>query len=147
MSPSAKRSILVVDDDVEILRFLRETLASFAACDVDTTPSPQYAFELCLKKQYDLFLFDFTMPIVDGSVLYDFIRAAYLHGGMASARVLPPLIVMSGHAEEPRAQALLHEAGVRVFLAKPFSVARLLKSVEACLPGVTRGFGPPGSPV
>ena len=129
------RSILVVDDDVEILRFLRETLGAFINCSVDTSPSPEYAFELALKKSYDLFIFDFMMPAVDGAVLYQFIRKVYLHDGRSPARVLPPLILMSGHGEKPRARELLHEPGVGGLLPKPFSIERLLSKVEACLPG------------
>lgn len=138
MPPTAPiRSLLVVDDDVELLRFLRETLTSLAACTVDTSPSSEYAFELALKKPYDLFLFDFSMPVVDGAVLYQFIRKVYLHDGRSPARALPPLILMSGHGEQPRARELLHEPGVGGLLPKPFSIERLLSKVEACLPGVT----------
>ncbi len=137
MPPTAPlRSILVVDDDVEILRFLRETLSAFAACTVDTSPSSEYAFELALKKTYDLFIFDFTIPVVDGAVLYQFIRKVYLHDGRTPARSLPPLILMSGHGEQPRARELLHEPGVGGLLPKPFSIERLLSKVETCLPGV-----------
>ena len=138
MPPTAPiRSILVVDDDVEILRFLRETLTAFATCTVDTSPSSEYAFELALKKTYDLFIFDFTMPVVDGAVLYQFIRKVYLHDGRSPARSLPPLILMSGHGEQPRAREVLHEPGVGGLLPKPFSIERLLSKVETCLPGVT----------
>lgn len=144
MTQSVKRSVLVVDDDVDILRLVREVLASFATCTVDTTPSPEYAFELSLKKHYDLFIFDFAMPVVDGAVLYGFVRTAYHHAGVVPERDLPPLILMSGHGEERRARDLLHEPGVRGLLPKPFSLDRLLKSIEACLPGTTHAVGPAG---
>lgn len=135
--PSAARSILVVDDEVDILRFLRETLDAFSVCAVDTSPSAEYAFEMALKKPYDLFLFDFSMPVVDGALLYQMIRKAYQFGGWSPPRSLPPLILLSGHGEKPRAQKLLHEPGVRGLLAKPFTIDRLLAKVELCLPGVT----------
>ena len=102
---------------------------------MDTSPSSEYAFELALKKSYDLFIFDFSMPAVDGAVLYHLIRKVYLHDGRSPARVLPPLILMSGHGEQPRARELLHEPGVGGLLSKPFSIERLLSKVEACLPG------------
>ena len=137
LSTPNTRSILVVDDDVEILRFLRETLAAFTTCSVETSPSSEYAFELALRKSYDLFIFDFSMPAVDGAVLYQFIRQVYLHDHRSPARALPPLILMSGHGEQPRARALLHEPGVGGLLPKPFSIERLLSKVDACLPGVT----------
>ncbi len=135
---STIRSVLVVDDDVEILRFLRETLTALAHCAVDTTPSPEYAFELALRKSYDLFLFDFQMPLVNGAVLYHLVRKVHDLGLVIPARRVPPLVLMSGHAEQKGAQELLQQPGVRGLLPKPFTIQRLLARVEAALPGVVR---------
>ena len=138
------RLVLVVDDDVEILRFLRETLTALAHCAVDTTPNPEYAFELALRKSYDLFVFDFQMPRLDGAVLYTFIRKVHDLGLATAARPAPPLLLMTGHGEQRGARELLGEPGVRGLLAKPFSIQRLLNRVEDCLPGVSaRASDPP----
>lgn len=138
-SEPAKPSILVVDDDVEILRFLRETLQSLSRFRVETAPLPEHAFELALRKQYDLFLFDFSMPAMDGSVLYGLVRKVY-DLACVPPRPLPPLILMSGNAQQRRARELLHEPGVRGLLPKPFSIDRLLQCVEAALPGSVRTY-------
>ncbi len=135
---ASSRSLLVVDDDVDVLRFLRETLVAFTDCRVDTSPSPEYAFELSIRKTYDLFLFDFSMPIMDGAVLYSMIRKVHEFGALSPARPLPPLILMSGNAEQRRARELLAEPGVRGLLPKPFSIERLLTKLESCLPGMAR---------
>ena len=132
------RSLLVVDDDVDVLRFLRETLGAFAACTVEGSPSSEYAFELAMRKSFDLFIFDFSMPVVDGATLYQFIRTAYRYDGRSPARRLPPLLLLSGNAAQPRALALLKEPGVVGLLPKPFTIDRLLSKLESCLPGVTR---------
>lgn len=132
------RAILIVDDDVDVLRFLRDTLAAFTLCRVDTTPSPEHAFELAIRKPYDLFLFDFSMPIMDGAVLYNLIRKVHDFGALALPRSLPPLVLTSGHSEKQRARELLTEPGVRGLLPKPFSIDRLLSKIEGCLPGMVR---------
>ena len=137
------RSILVVDDDVEILGFLRETLTALTDCTVDTTSNPQYAFELALRKPYDLFLFDFQMPLVDGAVLYTFLRQVHDLGLTNPPRPAPPLVLLSGHGEQRGARELLGDPGVRGLLPKPCTIQRLLAWVEACLPGATR---PPDRP-
>ena len=138
MSQDTCRAILVVDDDVGVLRFLRDTLGAFAACSVETSPSSEYAFELALRQSFDLFIFDFSMPVVDGATLYQFIRKAYQYDGGTPARRLPPLLLLSGNAAQPRARELLKEPGVLGLLPKPFTVERLLAKLETCLPGVTR---------
>src|SRR5438046_9491568 len=71
-----KRS-LMVDDDVALLRVVREALMASLQCEVDTSPKPEYAFELALKKKYDLFIFDFQMPMIDGSMLFFLIAKVY----------------------------------------------------------------------
>ena len=50
MGDSPVKKILVVDDDVGLLRVIREALTSFLRCEVDTSPNPEYGFELALKK-------------------------------------------------------------------------------------------------
>ena len=49
--------ILMVDDDVALLRVVREAFTTCLRCEVDTSPKPEYGFELTLKKRYDLFIF------------------------------------------------------------------------------------------
>lgn len=132
MDQPPPRSILVVDDDVMILRVMRETLASFTKCEVDTSPNSEYAFELALKKSYDLFVFDLVLPSVDGMVLYTLIDKVYQHVG---SRRLPPLLLMSGNDQgKDRISAALREPGVRGFLGKPFTIDRLLVKARECLP-------------
>ena len=145
MTPDpATRAVLVVDDNVDVLRFVRETLGAFTVCAVETSPSSEYAFELALRKSFDLFIFDFSMPVVDGATLYQFIRKTYQYDGRSPARRLPPLLLLSGDAAQPRARELLKEPGVQGLLPKPFTIERLLAKLENCLPGVTRQ--PPNLP-
>ncbi len=128
MTQFSKR-LLVVDDDVIILRLVRESLTPLLDCEVDTTPSPEYAFELVLKKPYDLLIFDFSMPGIDGAILYSLISKLYSIKPPHDHK-LPPLVLLSGHASEKRAQELLREPGVRGLIPKPFTIDRLLETVS-----------------
>ena len=120
------KTILVVDDEVVILRLVRESLTALLECEVDTTPNPEYAFELMLRKNYDLLIFDFSMPGIDGAILYSLITKVYeINPPQGQPNSPPPLILMSGHASQKRAQDLLREPGVRGLLAKPFSIEKL----------------------
>jgi len=126
--------ILVVDDDVALMGLTREALATAFRCQVDTSPAPEYGFELALKKRYDLFIFDFSMPMIDGAMLFSLIGKVYNH--VNPPQIVPPLILVSGRGVEPRAQELLKEPGVRGLLAKPFSIERLLAKVRECVPQI-----------
>jgi CheY-like chemotaxis protein len=130
----APKRILMVDDDVALLRIVREALTSCLRCEVDTSPKPEYAFELALKKTYDLLIFDFSMPMIDGAMLFFLIGKAY--DNMKPLRDLPPLLLVSGRADEQRAQELLKEPGVAGLIAKPFPMNRLLDKAKECVPGL-----------
>lgn len=129
--PDPKR-VLIVDDDTAVLRIMREALQNFLHWEVDTSPKPEYGFELALKKNYDLMIFDFSMPLIDGTLLFLLISKVYENSN--PPRTVPPLLLVSGQGADERAQELLREARVRGFLAKPFTITRLLEKVKACLP-------------
>ena len=128
------KRILMVDDDVALLRVMREALMASLQCEVDTSPKPEYAFELALKKKYDLFIFDFQMPMIDGSMLFFLIAKVYQN--IQPIRELPQLILVSGKAEEKRAQELLKEPGVAGLVAKPFAINSLLEKIKAAVPAI-----------
>ncbi|MEY2510015.1 MAG: hypothetical protein QOE26_778 [Verrucomicrobiota bacterium] len=134
MSEAAPKKILIVDDDVALMRVMREALTSMLRCDVDTSAKPEYGFELALKKTYDLLMFDFQMPMIDGAMLFLLIGKVY--NNAVPPRIVPPLLLVTGKGDEKRAQELLQEAGVRGLVPKPFSVDRLIEKVKECLPGV-----------
>ncbi len=135
MAATEGRRVLIVDDDTAVLRIMRETLQSFLHCDVDSSPNPEYGFELALKKTYDLMIFDFSMPLIDGTTLFLLITKAYENS--SPARSVPPLLLVSGQGSDERAQELLREARVCGFLAKPFTITRLLEKVKGCFPEVS----------
>src|SRR6202007_175991 len=115
MAAWERKTILVVDDEVALLRIMREALTASLRCEVDTSPKPEYGFELALKKSYDLFIFDFQMPMIDGAMLFFLIGKVYEN--VRPARTVPPLLLVSGKAEEERAQELLKEPGVAGLIA------------------------------
>jgi DNA-binding response OmpR family regulator len=134
MAEVPAKKILIVDDDVGLMRVMREALTSFLRCEVDTSPKPEYGFELALKKTYDLMLFDFQMPMIDGAMLFFLIGKVY--NNSIPPRIVPPLLLVTGKGDEKRAQELLQEAGVRGLIPKPFAISRLIEKVKECVPGI-----------
>jgi len=134
MAEGRLKKILIVDDDVGLMRVTREALTSFLHCEVDTSPKPEYGFELALKKTYDLLIFDFSMPMIDGAMLFFLIGKVYENA--RPVRIVPPLLLISGRADEKRAQELLKEPHVQGLITKPFSINRLLEKVRESVRGM-----------
>jgi len=103
-------------------------------CEVDATSNPEYAFELALKKRYRVFIFDFSMPMIDGATLFALIGKVYNH--VSPPLLVPPLILISGRGDEERAQELMRDVGVRGFVAKPFAMNRLIEKVREVAPEI-----------
>ena len=134
MAESELQRILIVDDDVVLGRLMREALMTRIRCEVDATSNPEYGFELALKKRYRLFIFDFSMPMIDGALLFAIIGKVY--NQVSPPLPVPPLILISGRGDEERARELIREAGVRAFVAKPFAMNRLLEKVREIAPEI-----------
>jgi DNA-binding response OmpR family regulator len=134
MEQRTPKRILMVDDDVGLMGVTREALTAFLWCEVDASPSPEYGFELALKKSYDLLIFDFSMPMIDGAMLFFLIGKVYQYS--VPPRKVPPLLLVTGRADERRAQDLLKEPGVCGLVTKPFAINRLLERVQKCLPEI-----------
>lgn len=126
------KDVLVVDDDAEVLRVVRSAVQTFLGWDVVTTVDSVYGFELALQGRFDLFVFDFAMPKLDGALLYELLGKAYAQA-CGGARRLPPLLLITGHGEEERVRELLKMPGVRGVLPKPFTLQRLLDKFEGSL--------------
>ena len=127
-----KPRILAVHDDVGTLRLIREALGNFAVCDIDTSPTAEYAYELGLQREYKLFLFGLHLPVLHGELLYDLLGKAYpyCHEGK---RVAPPVIYIGDESTVPRLHELKRDARVKDVVLKPLGIARLLESVKGLI--------------
>ena len=50
MSEPETKRVLIVDDDTAALRIMREALQTLLHWEIDTSPGPEYGFEVALKK-------------------------------------------------------------------------------------------------
>ncbi|MHC4886288.1 MAG: response regulator [Planctomycetota bacterium] len=132
----ATRHILVVDDDVSILRVLEAALAR-PEWRIDTARNLMVAEQMVMDKRYDLVLCDIFLPDNRRLELVDTVKAIDL-----DYRV----ILMSGYLgtgeedmESDQAftrNTLLMEAeskGVWATLEKPFDLQKLISTVEEAL--------------
>lgn len=118
------RTVLVVDDEPDMLENMcRIFRRSPFACVCVLARNGHEALAVLERDPPDLVLTDLRMPGMDGLTLLRQIR-----------RVAPrtPVIIFTAYATESAAEEAFH-AGAAAFLAKPFSAAQLLGTVQQAL--------------
>ncbi|MDP9320016.1 MAG: response regulator [Chloroflexota bacterium] len=113
----ARRPILIVDDDAEILAMLRDFLEGEGFA-IRTATNGAEALEALEDVAPALILLDMRMPVLDGWAF-----AAQLR----ERQVAYPIVVMTA-AESARNWA--EEIGATGYIAKPFDVDELLQTIE-----------------
>lgn len=116
-----KPRVLVVDDESQITRVLRTSLATHGY-DVRTAADGVSALETFKDWQPDLVVTDLTMPNMDGLELCRRLRAA--------SQV--PVIVLSARGEE-KAKVEALDIGADDYVTKPFGIDELLARMRAAL--------------
>jgi len=116
-------SILVVDDDSDILALIADTLAG-EGHDVSQAGDGAQALEMVTARRFDLIVTDIFMPKRDG-----------LATAEAAARAGSRVIAISGGGLQD-GQSVLHVAasvGAVRILNKPFSMQTLIRTVNDVL--------------
>ncbi len=117
-----KQTILVVDDDADILKLLEMRLSA-SGYDVIAAHSGQQALSLFSMKPVGLVISDLRMPEMDGFALFNAIHKL-------DATV--PFILLTAHGSIPEAVHATQQ-GVYSFLTKPFDSKVLLELVANAL--------------
>lgn len=120
-------TVLVVDDDPDLLRMTALLLERAGGCHVEMAEDGQHAVDLArtLGPTLDVVLCDYSMPVLDGLETCRIMRTeAQLEGVI--------FVLFTAHAEtQLKIRAL--DAGVDDFLAKPVGQAELLAKTRSAL--------------
>jgi DNA-binding response OmpR family regulator len=120
---SNTRSILVVDDDVELAGALSEQLALHEEFEPMTVDTAAKAIAVVRDSRIDLALMDVGLPDMDGREAVKLMR----RNGFRS-----PIIMLTGHDTDSDAVLGL-ESGANDYVVKPFRFAVLLARIRAHL--------------
>ena len=123
MHPSAPSSILVVDDEPDILALVRDILED-EGYEVDLAKDAESARAARRNRRPDLILLDIWMPDSDGISLL----GEWSESGTGDT----PVIMMSGHGTVETAVEATR-LGAYDFLEKPLSMAKLLLTIRRAL--------------
>ncbi len=130
-SEHAEASILVVDDDPQTLRTVRESLSGTGYA-VIVTGDPSEALNMIRTSRPDLAILDLVLPDGDG---------IQLMREMKAITDLPVIFLSAYGQDQVIAQAF--EAGAADYVTKPFSSTELVARIRAEL---RRVAGPPARP-
>jgi len=118
-------SILVVDDDVDILNALKFLLED-EGYDVQIADKGDYAESLAMGNQVlpDLIVLDVLLSGKDGRLICQKLKSQ-------DETKHIPIVMMSAH---PNAEHSVKKVGADAFIAKPFSIDNLLSLIPSLLP-------------
>ncbi len=125
--PSAKRRILVIDDDAFHSKTVRRALESTERFEVVELNDPRHAVRAVHDHRPDLVLLDVMMPQKDGGQV-----AAELRADLIAQHT--PIVFLTAVLDPSEVGAQGNMIGGFPFVAKPVSKADLIKVIERYLP-------------
>ena len=114
--------VLLVEDDPQLAGLLVELLAD-EGYDIEHAPDGQRGLHLGMTRDYDLWLLDRGLPVLDGLDLLGRLRSR--------GRRTPALVLSALGNPRDRVEGL--DAGAEDYLGKPFDVEELLARLRVLL--------------
>jgi len=105
-----KKTIAIVDDEIEILNTLKMFLSRSDKFEISTYSSPKVALNEVKAKSFDLILLDIMMPQIDGIEFLKDLIANSIHS---------KVIMMTAYSTEDK-MINCNELGVSDYITKPF---------------------------
>jgi DNA-binding NtrC family response regulator len=118
-----KPRILVIDDEVDMLRLLKRSLEPDLGCRVEIADSGESGLGHLSRQSFHLILMDIKMPGMDGLELLELIKKDHPD---------QTVVMMTAHGRiETAVQAM--KIGAHDFITKPFDHATLIVKLEKAL--------------
>ncbi len=119
-----KRKILVVDDEIAIVKVLKDRL-EIEGYEVLTAYDGAQGVEIAQKEIPDLIIMDITMPNMNGLTAARLIRE-----NPETSKI--PIIMLTARGQESDEKAGYQAGAVRYF-TKPFSTRHLVREIKSLL--------------
>jgi len=129
---SAQKTVLLVDDDNEIIESMRTVLEA-KGYKVMVARDGNAGLTVAEREGPDLLILDMMMPKKSGFLVLEKLKGR--PGGLI------PTIMITGN-EGSRHRAYAEMLGVRDYIRKPFAMEKLVRSVEQILGDPAKAAGP-----
>jgi DNA-binding response OmpR family regulator len=117
---TSKRRILVIEDEPDIARGLRDAL-EFEQFEVSTTGHGRDGIRILRERGSDLVILDLMLPDINGFTVCEEIRQSH---------PVVPIIMLTARSQEiDKIRGL--EAGADDYVTKPFSISELVARINA----------------
>jgi len=129
--PCSKR-VLIVDDEQAIREIFTEILQT-TGWTVDAAASADEAMVLYSTNNYDLLLFDYAMPGVDGGQLHRSLSESFGYGRRVSSAMpprMPPVLFVTGYYDCDEVQKLVFGERTVGVVRKPVSCKKLTELAQ-----------------
>jgi DNA-binding response OmpR family regulator len=126
MGDEAKKKILIVDDDTDILDAMSLTLEKLGQ-EIVTATDGNAAVEKAVELKPDIVILDLMLPKRGGFLVLQKLK------GSPQAKGKKPFVIMVTGNEGQRHKVFAQSLGVDEYLNKPFRMDRLTELVEAFL--------------
>ena len=121
----AKKRILVVDDDEQIVELFEDVFARDDRYSIRSARTGYDAGVLTEQFKPDLMILDYMLPDINGNIVCQTVRQ---NQDLSSMKI----IIVSGVVNPSEVEELLN-AGADEFVKKPFSIETLLKQIDELL--------------
>lgn len=118
----SKATVLIIDDDVDLLGELTEMLAC-GGYNVVTCSNPADAVSVARASMPDIIVVDMLMPELNGMQVIDRIRA---RDGLSRI----PIVITSGYCEESEGRKLARVNSLAGFVKKPMNPLEVIAEIE-----------------
>ncbi len=127
-NPTGTKELVMIVDDEEFITQLAAIVMTEAGYRVVTARDGMQALEIYreLKDHISLVILDFSMPVMDGSDVFDELQAI-------NPKV--SVVLSSGFTEHDRLRSMLSR-GLRGFIPKPYTQQKLLSQIRQTLDAV-----------
>ena len=124
-NPTGARELVLIVDDEDFVTMLAQRVLTDEGYRVVTARDGFQAIDLYrrLKEQIELIILDFTMPVMDGSDVFE---------ELLQINPKVPVVLSSGFAEQERLRSMLAR-GLRGFIPKPYTQQKLLTQIRSVL--------------
>ena len=121
------KSVLIVDDSLQMQRLVRQLLENAGAGDTMFASNGLEALELLRRRSFDLIIADWKMPEMDGLTFVSKIRA---DTAKPYARI--PVIMLTGQSTINDVRTAV-ATGINGYVIKPCSPKALIAQVEKAM--------------